>query len=437
MQIKIRLAKVIEVENMENEHSQNTEPLRYDPSVKAVKVVISLFCSDSRNVTADYYNSKEKVLDALEAQGIMVEFEKLNDPGTFMTAANISKIKEKILKAEARYSNFAANGVGVEYEIHVVSHGQVHRKPEYATQKAFHPEQLEVMNCCTNCGMMHARHAMEALQNFILEAKPTFTVDGKKMHIGTPDDLKAYMKVHFRNHDAPKGWDGDLLTWLEPVKDVRTHSVEQIAKFEKAAAEDARLAGILPRIRTFAEVLNYESRGFHRVDGKREQEDIVLRPIFKDERQNGTKEDKAEVVAPQPQLNPVLVVSGTLYNTRKLIRKHLGSRAFSLAGDTRKDENFGPYATLGFLYALSPDFLNKDATDPSKPGKGMMVVLGKDKEEMVRLLDKIDNDNIVKLIVKHHARTIHHMVDPRQHFRHRNPNIQDRSSPKVKHSRIR
>ncbi len=403
-----------------NNEKINVDPLPYDPSVKQVKVVIPLFCSDSRNVTQDYYDSKEKILNGLEAQGTMVEFEKLNDPGTFMTKANIDKIKEKILKAEIRYSNFAANGVPVEYDIHVVSHGQVHRKKEHATQKAFLPEHLEVMNCCTNCGMMHADTAIKALQKFILDTQPTFTINGKKMEIKTEKDLRAYMKRHFKNHDAPRRWDGDLLTWLEPVKDIRTHPVGQIAVFEKAVASDKRFRGISGRIRTFAEVLNYENRGFHRVDGKPYQEDTVLRPIFKDERQNGTKIDKTEVIAPQTQLNPVLVVSGTLYNTRKLIRKYLGGRSFSMAGDTKSGENFGPYATLGFLYALSPDFLNKDTNDPKKAGKGMMIVLGKDKQELVRLLDKIHGDNIVNLIVGHHAKTIHQMVDPRQHFRHRN-----------------
>jgi len=63
-------------------------------------------------------------------------------------------------------------------------------------------------------------------------------------------------------------------------------------------------------------------------------------------------------------------------------------------------------------------------------------VLGRDRQELVRLLDKIDNDPIVKLIVKHHAKDIHHVVDPRQHFKHMNPNG-DRPSPKFKHSRIR
>ncbi len=433
---------MIGVENMTQELHEIT-PMPYNPAVKQVKVVMPLFCSDSRNVTTDYYKSKERVLDALEANGILVKFKKINDPGTFMTRATINKIKSIILKSEVRYSEFIKKGVKVEYDVHVVAHGNVHRKKEYANQKAFHPDQLEVMNCCTNCGMLHADVAVKALQDFILEVKPTFTLNGKEMTVDSKEKMHAYMKLHFKNHDTPNDWDGDLLTWLEPIKDLRTHPLEQIRKFEQAVDSDLELSGIKPRINTFAELLNYETRGFHRVDGKPEQKDMVLQPIFKEERTNGAKADGADVVTPQSQLNPVLVVSGSLHNTRKLIVKHvlngggkIGGKAFSIAGNSFSDERFGPYSAVGFFYALSPTFLNKDPRDQALPGEGKMVVLGRDSQELVRLLDKIDNDPIVKLIVKHHAKDIHHVVDPRQHFKHMNPN-QDRPSPKVKHSRIR
>jgi type IV secretory pathway TrbF-like protein len=433
---------MIEVENMTREE-HTIAPMPYNPDVKQIKVVIPLFCSDSRNVTTDYYKSKEQVLNALEARGTLVKFKKINDPGTFMTQSTINKIKSIILKSEARYSEFVEKGVSVEYDVHVVAHGNVRRKKEYATQKAS-PDQLEVMNSCTNCGMLHADTVVKALQNFILEVKPTFTIDGREMRVDSEENMRAYMKVHFKGHGTPKDWDGNLLTWLEPIKDLKTHPVEQIRKFEQAIAADHEFSGIAPRIKTFAELLNYETRGFHRVDGKPEQEDLVLRPIFKEERTNGQKADCADVVTPQSQLNPVLVVSGSLHNTRKLIVKHvlpgketdkIGGKAFSIAGNTFSDERFGPYSAVGFFYALSPTFLNKDPKDQSRPGEGKMVVLGKDKQELVRLLDKIDNDPIVKLIVKHHAKDIHRVVDPRQHFKHLNPNM-DRPSPKVKHSRI-
>jgi|GEM_PF-3193124 len=415
-------------------------PIPYNPTVKQIKVVIPLFCSDSRNVTADYYRSKEEVLNALEESGTLVKFKKINDPGTFMTAATIKKIKSIILKSEVRYSEFIKRGTSVEYDVHVVAHGNVRRKPEYANQKAFYPEQLEVMKCCTNCGMLHADVAVEALQNFILEVKPEFTLNGRKMTIDSKEKMHAYMKLHFKGHDTPKDWDGNLLTWLEPIKDLKTHPVEQIKKFEQAVDSDPELSEIKGRIRTFAELLNYETRGFHRVDGKPEQEDIVLRPIFKEERTNGHKADCADVVTPQSQLNPVLVVSGSLHNTRKLIVKHvlndkasgkIGGRAFSIAGNTYSDERFGPYAAVGFFYALSPTCLNKNPLDQTLPGEGKMVVLGKNDLERVRLLEKIGNDPIVNLIVERHAKIIYDVVDPRPHFKHKNPN-EVRPSPRPK-----
>jgi hypothetical protein len=376
-------------------------PVPYFPEFKRIVVVIALYCSDSRNVSKNYYAAKEKVLSEMEQNGTIVEFEKLNDPGVFMTQVTAEKIMGMIRTREKAYRNYIGKGIMPEYHVHVFSHGNVKISGEF-DGLPFLPENLVVKEGCpTNCGMMHAHTAIKSFQDHILEQQPAFAFNGKMVKITEERLLREFMVQHFNGQDTPNGWDGNLLSWLEPVKDIRTHPAKQIRILEKKMASDEGFKDIADRVKTFAQVLNYETREIFRVDGKVRQEDEVLAKIFESERVMGGSIDFERLTTPQAELGVRLVLSGTAPNTRQLLAKvknkdGVGGRFFSVAGPT-DFKFFNPYADIGFHYASSQDFLNKR-------NRETMYVVVRSNTELFNIFGKIARDPLASFALSQFSR---------------------------------
>jgi len=402
--------------------ASGVKPKKMDSNVSKVLVTIPLFCSDSRNTTVAYYKAKKQVIHELNAQGIKISFKKLNDPGAFMSPTNIAEIVRLIVRASIKYSEYIKNDVPVECDVHDVGHSHSRRLSSLreARRAAVSPDQLVLMEHCTNCGMQHLSHAVERMQEIILNAKPTFTVAGKRMPIRTGGDLMEYMKMHFKDFGIPTNWDGDLLTWLEPIGDLKDHPVKQIKLFEATVEKNAAFQQATKgmTIKTFADILNYTNIGFHTIGGSGKK-DLVLDQIYRKIRANGPTPDHDKMVA--KQRNPVLVIgSPGVSHSRKLVAKELGiqpsaGEVFSIINGSGKGP-LGPHSLIGFAYAL--DLLNDDKNPK-------LVMLGKNDADLRRIKTKVRKDRLARTIVRAcvtKPENIMGMVDPRKSFPDMNPN---------------
>ncbi len=404
-------------------------PIPYDPSHKdihTIKIVVAHFCSDSRNTTQVYYDAKDRIIERLLEQGIMVDFFRMNDPGVFMTKKAIEEIKGHIIRKHGQYKEFVAHGIKVVAEVHNVGHANARRKREFARTETYEPDQIFITKCVTNCGMSHAETVAKSLQNFILEITPTFSVAGKEMPIKTADDLKEFMKIAYKDHGAPENWDGDLLTWAKGIENLATHPREQIMIFDESVKSDPRFSGMeLGRdMRTFAHVLSYKKNKVYRVDGKAEQGDVILGPLFREIRTNGKPADQK--VREESQVSPLLVISDPLIpGARRMFVQEMFSsdspagRIFSIARKLDPGP-FDIYSMLGIYYALSPKHLQT-----TYHGQMGIAAVGEAGAGIANW--KIHHDDqIVSLIVKNFVTNEklvvlpESVVDRRQHFPHLN-----------------
>jgi hypothetical protein len=398
----------------------------FDPKVEKIIVVGSLFCADSRNTTKSYYHAKDEVLDGLFNQGILVDFFRMNDPGTFMTPMAAAEFMWHFMQKKSEYSHFAQSGVPIEYHLHVVGHANVHHTSEFRGKRTFDANTLMIEGCCTNCGMAHADVAAANLQNFLIATQPTFTLGSKEIAIHTGPDLREFMRGTYCGRGAPEGWDGNLLTWIQPIKDLASHPFGQIKAFEEEAQSNGLFMKEIPEVKTFAYVMNYTNNKLFRVDGKSTQEDLVLSPVFKRIRESPSlPEDHETRVDNQARLwTPALVVSDPYVSeARKLFSKNVlkvqykAGTIFSIARMMQS----GPFditSCLGIFYDLSPLHLNsKD--------QGLLGMVGRKVDGINTISNKLMQDQIAEKVIGTYVKDIHALgiANPRQSFPAANPNL--------------
>ena len=410
----------------------------YNPAVKKIHYVVLNLCSDSRNTTVAYYKAKEKIMKLLAEEGTLVVVYRMNDPGVYMTLKTMWDIKDHILATRRQYHEFIEKGVEFAADVHVVAHANARHRQEFSRIETFEPDQIFLTACKTNCGMSHAASAVEGLLDFVLGKKPVFTVDGgKKMDIRNENDLKEFMKITYGEYVAQDNWDGDLLTVVKDIKDLRYHPREQMDLLDKSIENDQRFSGMElgKDIRTFAHVLSYAKNKVYRVDGKSGQKDVFLGPIFNEIRKHGPPSDQE--IRMDKQDSPFRIISDPqISGSRLIFAKKMGAaspagRVFSIARKLDLDP-FDYTSMLGIFYALSPDFLNKKNND-----KMGIVAIGDDGVEVAK--NKIRKDNLANLIIntyineKYTVALDKRVVDRRQHFPNMKSTIQTGSKKIIRH----
>lgn len=413
---------MIEVETM----AGSTPFVReFDPKVEKIIVLGSEFCSDSRNTTEAYYRAKEEVLGELSSRGILVDFFRMNDPGTFMTPMASAEFMWHFMQKKIEYSNFAQAGVPIEYHLYSVGHACTQHKPEYQGTHTFDPQSLAVIKDCTNCGMGHADVAAANLQNFLISTQPTFISGGKEITISNENNLREFMRATYSDRGAPREWDGDLLTWIKPIHDLTTHPLEQIRLFEAEAKANEVFMKEIPEVKTFGYVLNYTNNKFYRVDCKDTQEDMVLRPIFKKIRESPEVPAdhktrvgvQAELSTPALLINdPYVTEARKLFSTNVMKVQYQAGTIFSIA----RMMHSGPFdlpSFVGVFYDLSPQHLNSHE-------QGVLGMVGRKMDGINFISGKIMQDQIVSKVVDTYVKDIHSfgVVNPRQSFPSANPN---------------
>ncbi|MFA6214458.1 MAG: hypothetical protein WC717_04245 [Candidatus Micrarchaeia archaeon] len=401
---------------------------QFDAKVEKIIIVGSLFCADSRNTTESYYAAKAGVLEDLSRQGVRIDFFRMNDPGTFMTPMAAHEFMWHFMQKKIEYSEFASYGVPIEYHLHVVGHAHARHLPEFQGKKTYDAGALDIVKACaTNCGMSHADVAAANLQDFLLSSQPTFIVGGKEVAISTKDALRKFMRETYGNRGAPAGWDGDLLTWIKPIHDLRSHPLEQVRLFEAEAGANGAFMKEIPEVQTFSQVLNYGNNKLYRVDGKQSQEDLVLRPIFRKIRESPVPpSDQAERTSEQAKLStPSLLISDPyvsearhLYSRKVLRVEYKAGTVFSIA----RMVHSGPFdlpSCLGAFYDLSPLHLNRH-------DQGTLGIVGRKLEGATALSGKVQGDQVMRYMVETYVKKNIHMLgvaNPRQSFPAMNPNL--------------
>ncbi|MFA5929538.1 MAG: hypothetical protein WC861_01520 [Candidatus Micrarchaeia archaeon] len=399
----------------------------FDPKVEKIIVVGSEFCADSRNTTEAYYSAKENVINGLSRQGIMVDFFRMNDAGVYMTPMASAEFMWHFMQKKIEYSQFALAGVPIEYQLHVVAHANARHTPEYAGKHTFDPQALEILKGhCTNCGMEHADAVAATIQNSLISTRPTLMAGGREISIYNESNLREFMRETYKGRGAPDGWDGNLLTLVTPIHDLRAHSLEQIRAFEAEAQANSHFMREIPEVKTFACLLNYTNNKLYRVDGKSAQEDLVLRPIFQAIRENPSLPSDHETrVDKQAKLwTPALLISDPyVAEARKLFSKNVLKVKYSAGTifSVARMMQSGPFdwpSMLGAFYDLSPQYLNgRD--------QGTLGIVGRKVEGINFISGKVMQDQVMSQAVNTYVKDIHSfgVANPRQSFPTANPNL--------------
>ena len=407
------------------------QSLPVNPSVNAVEVPIVLLCSDARLIGNSYYQAKDEIIPKLLGEGVLVDFNRILDPGAFMTPLTTNVMKKIIREKENLYENYLKKGIPVKYNVHVISHGNVEPAQSLIYSQTYVPYYLQIANHCTNCGMQDAKNVAASLQDFILEAPRKFIKGGKEFIVDSVASLQEYLRFHFRYHGVPRGWDGNLVNLVENVEDIRMHPGKQIKKFEENIRMDGKFSSLLRRINTYGHVFNMKTCELYRADGKAGQEDMVISPIFHRLKEN-IEELKAKGESEYenmngPHMNPVFVISNFSTQKTRLTAmtdayhvKYLPGMAFGLSSG-RSMFNFDSNSLLGFFYAFSKKYLNSD-------NYGKLVIIAKDPRDYGKLSYKINHDELARLVVDSHVKETHiiignKLVDSRHSFPNGRPDL--------------
>lgn len=362
---------------------------------KEKQIHIQIGCADARDLSQVQVDAVEQTIKDFHSRGIEVEFHIVRAAGSFVTPDVVMDVKRTFEQAQRHNHDLS---VPLSYFVHIQTHAHLTEDSNDAYISHVHDLHI-VPGSPLNCGMLGASAVGIEIEQMIVEEKPVLEYNGKKITIDNDTKIKMLLKEHY-------AYDGYLAgDWIFSIDLLRTHPRHQRTLLEKAIDNDAELKVL--DIKITCGILDYSIHSLIRVD---DGDPAVpfwdnVQQYIRDHSVN--ERMKREVLIHQSQKQKPLagllcmsdprqssrIFAAEYYLKRKGIAskgEYLPNTVFNMTGSSFDIPNtpFGPYVIAGFFYSVK----HLGLTD--------QMVMGYDKNQTSRIIQKVKNDPIMNMIVK-------------------------------------
>jgi hypothetical protein len=360
---------------------------------KELQVHILIGCADARDLSQIQLDAIENTQNEYLTNGIGVEVHVIRAAGSFITPDVVMDIKRTFEEAQ-RLNN---ENLPMRYFVHIQTHG--HLTEDSQENYISHVHDLRVVqDSPLNCGMLAATYVGIEIEEMIVEEQPEIEIKGKVLKITNDTHIKQLLKEIY-------AYDGYLAgDWIVSIDALRTHPRHQRTVLEKAIGSDPELKVL--DIKITCGIQDYAIHSLIRVDDGEPQVpfwDTVQLTIRKQSQNNRqAKELLIDQSKKQRPFAGLLSMSDPKQSSRSHAARYymklkgiayddyLPNTIFNMTGTAFDIPStpFGPYVIAGFYFGVK----HLSLTD--------QIVMGYDKHQTTRMMQKVENDPIMKMIVK-------------------------------------
>ena len=363
-------------------------------TVKEKQVHILIGCADARDLNQTQLDAVSKTTTAFRKKGIEIEVHVIRAAGSFVTPDVVMDIKRTFEKVQRDNDS----NVPMRYYVHIQTHG--HLTEESNDHYISHVHDLHIVDGSPlNCGMLQASAVAVEIEEMIVAEKPEIKVKGKTYRVINDTSIKVLLREVY-------AYDGYLAgDWITSIDLLRTHTRHQRTLLEKAIAKDPDLKVL--NILITSGIQDYAIHSLIRVDDgdpsvpfwdtvqlevrKHAQNDRHAKEVLI----NQSKKQKplAGLISMSDPRQASRTRAANFYMTSKGIKhtgEYLPNTLFNMTGTSFDIPHtpFGPYVIAGFFYAVKHLRLLDQ------------MIMGYDKEQTSRIVQKIKNDPLMNMFVK-------------------------------------
>jgi hypothetical protein len=363
--------------------------------MKEKQVHILIGCADARDLSQVQLDGVNHITNAYRKKGVEVEMHVIRAAGSFVTPDVVMDIKRTFEQAQRNTEDLQ---VPISYYVHIQTHG--HLTEDSNESYISHVHDLKVVDGSPlNCGMLQASAVGVELEQMIVEEKPEIEVRGHKYRIYNDTKIKMLLKEVY-------AYDGYLAgDWIKSIDLLRTHPRHQRTLLEKAIANDPELKML--NVQITCGIQDYAIHSLIRVDDGEPEvpfwDDVqaYIRMHVKSDRsakdilikQSQKQKPLAGLLSMSDPRMASRILAANYYMTLKGIAHngdYLPNTLFNMTGTSFDIPHtpFGPYVIAGFFFSVR----HLGLTD--------QLVMGYDEGQTGRILQKVNNDPLMKMIVK-------------------------------------
>jgi hypothetical protein len=363
-------------------------------AIKEKQVHIQIGCADARDLSQTQLDAVSKTTESFRKKGIEIEMHVIRAAGSFVTPDVVMDIKRTFEQVQRNNDS----NVPMRYYVHIQTHG--HLTEESNDHYISHVHDLHIVdNSPLNCGMLNASAVGVEIEEMIVAEKPEIKVKGKTYRILNDTSIKMLLREVY-------AYDGYLAgDWITSIDLLRTHTRHQRTRLEKAIAKDPELKVL--NIKITSGIQDYAIHSLIRVDDGDPPDpfwDTVQLEVRKHAENNRhaqellinqSKKQKplAGLISMSDPRQASRSRAANYYMSRKGIKhtgEYLPNTLFNMTGTSFDIPHtpFGPYVIAGFYFAVK----HLSLVD--------QMVMGYDKEQTTRIMQKIANDPLMNMFVK-------------------------------------
>lgn len=349
-------------------------------------------CADARDLSQLQIDTINNTIEDYRKQGKHVQVQTIRAAGSFVSKDVYQDIKNIILNYQKEIpSDNEQDG----YYVHIQSHGHLtdSSKKDYIS----HLYDMQVVEGSPlNCGMLGASSVGIEIEQLIIDNQLEYRTPSGLKKVVNDNDIRELLRDVYA-HDGFLAGD-----WVKSIDLLRTHPRAQKSNLEAMINNDPDLKRL--GIKITAGIMDYAIHGLIRLDfgipevpfWDRVQKEIRDKAVKEKDvvsAQNSSQKPLAGLISmADPRYASRAIAAEYYYKYKKLTppSDYLPNTLFNITGSMFDIPSipFGPYVITGFYYAVK--HLNlKD-----------QMVMGGNKEQTQRILNKIDADPIMSIIVR-------------------------------------
>lgn len=361
---------------------------------KEKQIHILIGCADARDLNQLQVEEVQNVTREFRKKGIDVEFHVIRAAGSFCSPDVVMDVKRTFEQAQRS----TEMDVAMSYFVHLQTHG--HLTEDSSDEYISHVHDLTIVEGSPlNCGMLKASHVGVEIERLIVNEKPEVDIHGRKLLIDNDTKIKRLLKEYY-------AYDGYLAgDWIKSIDLLRTHTRHQRTVLGKAIDNDPDLKML--NIQITCGIQDYSIHSLIRVDDGEPAVDFwdTMQKRIREKAKNDRGSKEALILQSQKQkpLAGLLCMSDPRQSSRLYAADYylhmkgiesdgdyLPNTVFNLTGSSFDipQTPFGPYVIAGFYYSVAHLGL-KD-----------QMVMGYDRTQTARIMQKIKNDPIISIIIK-------------------------------------
>jgi hypothetical protein len=349
-------------------------------------------CADARDLSQLQIDTINNTIASYRQQGKYVQVQTIRAAGSFVSKDVYQDIKNIILNYQ---KEIPSDNEMEGYYVHIQSHGHLTdtSKKDYVS----HLYDMQVVDGSPlNCGMLGASSVGIEIEQLIMDSQLEYRTPNGMKKVMHDYDIRELLRDVYA-HDGFLAGD-----WVKSIDLLRTHPRAQKSNLEAMINNDPDLKRL--GIKITAGIMDYSIHGLIRLDFgipevpfwdlvQKEIRDKAVKEKDAVSAQNSAQKPLAGLISmADPRYASRAIASEYYYRYKKMESPvgYLPNTLFNITGSMFDIPSipFGPYAITGFYYAVKHLKLNDQ------------MVMGGNKEQTLRIMNKIASDPIMSLIVR-------------------------------------